>query len=301
MKKIFSFLIGMAITIVSFAQTPQTINYQAVARNNSGQALATQTIKVRLSIIKNNATQYSETRTVTTNALGLFNVSIGSAGASNVIGNFAGIDWYFTQAEPVKLKVELDINNSNVFTDMGSQDLSTVPYAVVATNAVNALTINGYPVSATAPQTGDLLKWDGTKWKPGKGTTSYAVNFEVGGTIPPGQPAFEFAGGAANQVQVTVDGTQSITAAITATLGTAAAGAALVSLAICYQNTAGGNVTPFYTITSDEYIFSRTNVTASAAIANLPAGTYRIGLGVRNISTFILNQNGAVSGFVTVY
>ena len=141
MKKIFTLIILLIVTKISLAQVPNLMNYQAVARNAQGQALANQAIKVRLSLIQLDAggatTFYAETRSVTTNALGLFNVQVGSAGAQNVIGNINGTNW-LDGSKTRSLKVEIDINNSNSFVDMGSQQLVSVPYALVAEKAREA-------------------------------------------------------------------------------------------------------------------------------------------------------------------
>lgn len=297
MKHLITFTLALFVSVIVFSQTPQTINYQAVARNNSGQALANQTMKVRLSIMKSNLTQYSETRTVTTNALGLFNVSIGSPGATNVTGTLLGADWYYTQADPVKLKVELDPANNNIFTDMGSQDLSTVPYSLLATSAVQALTLQGYPISNTAPQTGDLLQWTGTNWKPRKASVIHNLSGPVGVNIPANMGAYSFYG---PTVTITVDGTEKISGVITAALGTSTVGGGVVLYNIGYQNTAGGAITPFSNVSPDGLIQTRTSVTASNAVT-LPAGTYIIGLVVRNTSTVTLNLNGNVIGLITVF
>ena len=72
MKKLFFFVIAaLLISLTGIAQVSESINYQAVARNNAGAALANQTIKVRFTISRNAVSQYSETRQVTTNVLGL--------------------------------------------------------------------------------------------------------------------------------------------------------------------------------------------------------------------------------------
>ncbi|HET9433326.1 MAG TPA: hypothetical protein VFO37_06190, partial [Chitinophagaceae bacterium] len=95
MKKL---LLLLFITSSSFAisQVPNQINYQAVARNSVGNVLPNKKITARLSIRDGNATGtvlYSETRTITTNNFGLFNIAIGSAGANNSTGTISGIDW----------------------------------------------------------------------------------------------------------------------------------------------------------------------------------------------------------------
>ena len=85
LSKIKTTIIALIATITSvFAQTPNMINYQGVAHNANGTAIANQAIKVRLKIHTATAAgtiQYSEVRNVTTDASGLFNIQIGSTGA----------------------------------------------------------------------------------------------------------------------------------------------------------------------------------------------------------------------------
>lgn len=112
------------------AQAPEQMNYQAVARNAAGIALSNQNIKLRLSIRQDSPsgnTQYSETRNVTTNNLGLFTVAIGSPGASDVSGTMNAPTWGNGSKF---LKVEMDPTGGDAFTDMGSSQLLSVPYAL---------------------------------------------------------------------------------------------------------------------------------------------------------------------------
>ena len=82
MKKICTFLLTVSIVLLacqSYAQVPQKINYQAVARNSSGALLASTNIAVRISIHDGSATGttvYQERHTATTNTLGLFSFGI---------------------------------------------------------------------------------------------------------------------------------------------------------------------------------------------------------------------------------
>ena len=48
MKNVISTIILFVLSMFALAQVPEGINYQAVARNTSGNVLATQTITVRL-------------------------------------------------------------------------------------------------------------------------------------------------------------------------------------------------------------------------------------------------------------
>lgn len=148
MKKIFTFLSVFFLAFTVMAQAPKEINYQGVARNAQGQALANQVIKVKVSLIKDDAvdinagnasTFYTETRTVTTNALGLFSFKINDDGSAIKTGNFDDGDWLSAGvAHDQYLKIELDVNNSGTWTDMGTQKLVSVPYALYATTALRA-------------------------------------------------------------------------------------------------------------------------------------------------------------------
>jgi hypothetical protein len=133
MKRIIGLL---AILLLAFssanAQAPGFFNYQGVARNSVGNVLQNKTITLRLSIrdvSPNGATVYSETRVVETNNFGLFNVQIGSAGATNVTGTIAGVNW----AVGAKfIQVEIDPAGGSSFINIGTSQLASVPYALFA-------------------------------------------------------------------------------------------------------------------------------------------------------------------------
>jgi hypothetical protein len=305
MKKLITTLTAFFIAAIVFAQVPPAFNYQAVARNSSGVALANQTMKVRLSIIQGSSTVvYSETRTVTTNALGLFNVQIGAAGASNVTGSIGAIDFGNSSSGWYALKVELDLANNNVFTDMGTQPLASVPFSLASETANTAKTVEGFPVANTpAPTVGDRLSWNGTAWAPVKKNTISPVFGLINGIpfTPSGSAPWLFAG---PTVTVTVTGTETIFASIAGSLNHASSNAVTVSVSACYENVSGGGIFPFYasnfpdvTITAQP---AKTQVTGIGAVV-LPAGTYRIGLGIRNKSTTTsLPGNEYVNGVVEV-
>ncbi len=186
----------MAITINANGQTPQFINYQAVARNASGSLIAGQSIGVRLTIHDGGTAgtiQYQETQSVTTNSYGLFTLQIGSGLV--ISGTMNGITW----GNGAKyLQVEVDPAGGSSYTDMGAQQLASVPYSLHAENANSANTLTGTVtmggdvtgtnsaatvtklqgnnVSATAPATGQALKWNGTAWTPANdSTTAYSA------------------------------------------------------------------------------------------------------------------------------
>ena len=112
------------------AQSPQGIPYQAIARNASGVAIANTAVKVRFTIrdsIANGAIKYQETHNPTTSALGLFSVNVGMG--TVVSGTFSGINW----GKNAKfLQVEMDPAGGATYTDLGTTQMMSVPYAMFA-------------------------------------------------------------------------------------------------------------------------------------------------------------------------
>ena len=125
--------------ISSFAQSPpQGINYQAVARDNSGAALISTSITVRFSIhdiTASGTTVYQETHAVTTNVYGLFTLKIGMG--IPVSGTFSAVNWGSGDKY-----LEVEVNDGSGFVSMGASQMMSVPYAFYAANG---------PVGATGP------------------------------------------------------------------------------------------------------------------------------------------------------
>ena len=120
-----------------FAQAPEQINYQAVARNSSGNPITDQMVRLRLTIHDGIATGpvlYQEVRKLKTNNLGLFSVAIGSDGAVSTLGSMSGVNWAAGGAKYIQ--VELDPTGNGNFHDMGTGRLLSVPYALHAEKAV---------------------------------------------------------------------------------------------------------------------------------------------------------------------
>ncbi|MBK5284061.1 MAG: tail fiber domain-containing protein [Bacteroidia bacterium] len=116
---------------ITFAQIPQAINYQAVARNTAGNVLMNQTITVRLTVEQGSlgTPLYVEVDTATTNQFGLFTIKLGMQNA--VSGTFSSIAW---STGDKWLKVEMDPNAGNSFANMGESQLLSVPYALYSAN-----------------------------------------------------------------------------------------------------------------------------------------------------------------------
>lgn len=155
----------LLIAAHSFAQAPQLINYQAVARDAGGNTIAGQTIGIKFNIrnaASNGPVVFSETHSVTTNQFGLFNLTIGSG--TPVIGTLAAIDW---SADLKFLQVRMDINNGNSYVDMGTQQLISVPYSLASAQA-DALsptaTVQPAQLTDGGATAGQVLVWEGANW-----------------------------------------------------------------------------------------------------------------------------------------
>ncbi|HPI31473.1 MAG TPA: tail fiber domain-containing protein, partial [Bacteroidales bacterium] len=114
----------------AYAQAPQAFNYQAVARDVAGNVLVNQNIGIRVSIHQGSATgvvSYSETFAPTTNEFGLFTLAIGTG--TIVDGQFDTIAWGKNQ---YWMQVEMDPAGGVTYTDMGTSQLLSVPYAMHA-------------------------------------------------------------------------------------------------------------------------------------------------------------------------
>ncbi len=110
------------------AQAPQSISYQAIARDISGNILSNQNISLRFSILNlssSGSVLYSETHNVLTNSLGLISVNIGQG--TIVSGTFSSIPW---ETGSKFLKAEIDVTGGSTFSDIGTQQLLSVPYAL---------------------------------------------------------------------------------------------------------------------------------------------------------------------------
>jgi hypothetical protein len=158
-------LLAFAFLLVAnclIAQVPQGIPYQAVARDNAGNLIKNQNIALRFKIHDGTATGtvvFTETHSVTTDALGLFSVNIGGGTSS---GPLADVNWgsgaKFTQ-------VELDVSGSSNYIDMGTTQMMSVPYALYAAKVTNSFQM---PAGVIFPYGGinvpaGYLKCDGSE------------------------------------------------------------------------------------------------------------------------------------------
>ncbi|MCB0402192.1 MAG: tail fiber domain-containing protein [Flavobacteriales bacterium] len=155
-------LLAITLLLISgiYAQAPDLINYQAVARDASGIPLLSQPVSVTFSIRQGSSSGtvvYSETHASNTNPFGLFTLQIG--GGTPVTGTFAGINWG-TGLYYLEVTVNGDV--------MPTSQLLSVPYALHANtassgtpgaNGHNGLSaITAEPAGSNCPNGGYLVE-----------------------------------------------------------------------------------------------------------------------------------------------
>lgn len=170
----------LLLTLSALAQSPHLINYQAVVRNSSGLPVTNNSnIKMRFTIhdaIPTGALVFQEVATLASNPFGLVTYAIGSS------GTLASVNW---GSGAKYLQVELDINGGTNYTDMGTTQLLSVPYALYAettgtpglvgatgntglqgvtgaTGATGNTGATGFLQNGAAA--GNTPYWDGTNW-----------------------------------------------------------------------------------------------------------------------------------------
>lgn len=140
-----SLLVGLVL-----AQSPLLINYQGVARDNASNPLQNQNISLRLTLHQGSPTgsaAYQELHLTSTNGLGLFTLQIGNGIVLS--GSMATVDW---SLGPYYLQTELDANGGSNFSDMGTSQLVSTPYALYAETSGNGGTGPTGPTGPPGPQ-----------------------------------------------------------------------------------------------------------------------------------------------------
>jgi len=147
MKKLILITAIFLVTMLSFAQAPEKMSYQAIIRNASGQFLQNQNVGVKVSVLQGSASgtvAYSERLTGTTNANGLLSLEIGSGAI--ISGIFNTIDW---SSGNYYLKTETDPTGGTNYTLAGTSQLLSVPYALYAKTSGNSSAASNWGTSGT--------------------------------------------------------------------------------------------------------------------------------------------------------
>lgn len=169
MKSIlFTLLCFLCCSVALMAQSPESLNYQAVVRDADGAIRANQVTSVDFNIRQGAADGtiiYSEMHNPTTNEFGIVNVKIGEGTAAT--GTFGTINW---SAGPYFLEVLLNDVSA------GTQEFSSVPFSLYAKRAARAATAVTAD-NATTAGSADFATTAGTANSAETATTAGSADF----------------------------------------------------------------------------------------------------------------------------
>lgn len=175
-------LIFTLAAVLAYAQAPQGIKYQAVARDAAGAVIGNTNVSVRFSVRSGSVSGpvvYQETHSPTTNQFGLFTVSLGMG--TPVSGTFNTISW---SSGDMFLETELDPAGGNNYTSMGTSQMLSVPYALYAETSGSSI---AGPAGPTGPA--GAMGATGPTGDPGPvGATGATGNTGPAGSVGPTGP-----------------------------------------------------------------------------------------------------------------
>jgi microcystin-dependent protein len=144
MKKVYSTLLFLFLTSISFAQG---ISVQGIARDNGNSAIKDTNLTFTFSITKkDNTVLFQEAQAIKTDNFGVFS-HIVSTGVPKV-ATFNSVDFALTE---LKLKVSISLNGDSI--EVYNQPFQYTPYAHYAKRAATA--DNGSPTGSIMPYVGD--------------------------------------------------------------------------------------------------------------------------------------------------
>lgn len=138
MKKIVLSIAAISISIMLFAQAPQSFSFQSIVKDADGELVKSQSVGLQISILAtaiDGSAVYTETHTVSTNSNGLLTIEIGTGTSSD---DFSAINW---ASDNYFVKTEVDLDGGSSYTISGTSQLLSVPYALHA-NTVETIPTN---------------------------------------------------------------------------------------------------------------------------------------------------------------
>ena len=152
MKRFITILAILMAAMLSFAQIPQTMSYQAVVRDGDNALVISKPVSIELSILRGSDegdVVYAEKHNVATNANGLVSLELGG-GEATTESTFSQIDW---SAGPYFVKTVAEIDGKTV---TGVTPLLAVPYAKYAEMAGNVPDMAEYAKKSDIPEGANL-------------------------------------------------------------------------------------------------------------------------------------------------
>ncbi|MCF6350993.1 MAG: hypothetical protein L3J23_08205 [Flavobacteriaceae bacterium] len=168
-KNITTLIFTIVFSIISFAQVPELMSFQAVIRDADSKLVSDQNVGIKVSILEATSSGnpiYVERHQRSTNINGLVNLEIGSGIVE--VGEFSAIDW---SVASYYIKTETDIEGGTNYDIVAVSQLLSVPYAL------HAKTV------ATTSAEGPWRNEDGTPATNTSTNINYNGDVEVTGSI----------------------------------------------------------------------------------------------------------------------
>jgi hypothetical protein len=129
-KLLLTSLLSFVFCLLS-SQIPQGFNYQAIVRNLTGEVIQNQPVKVKVSIQNLGGTVFwNEEHSLNTTQFGLAAFIVGDGpNVSGTIPSFSMIDW---NAQVIYLRTQVQYPVGGSYSDMGTTQIWSVPYSLVA-------------------------------------------------------------------------------------------------------------------------------------------------------------------------
>ncbi|MCB0762822.1 MAG: hypothetical protein KDC12_14945 [Flavobacteriales bacterium] len=147
----------------TLAQIPsgnESINFQAIARDLSGEVLASTDLEITMSIFHDetgSTLEYSETHVVTTDSYGRFEVKIGE-GSATTTTLFDEINWY---GDRHWYQIEIFNEDTGELSAFPLTSFKSVPYAHAAAHSMNNNTLDEAYDEGTGSGAGRIITVDG--------------------------------------------------------------------------------------------------------------------------------------------
>ncbi|MEM7372721.1 MAG: hypothetical protein AAF587_29130 [Bacteroidota bacterium] len=165
MKSYLLFLIILCLSPLLLL-SQDGISFQAIARDNASVPLANKNIDVQFTIHRGTPTgavEYRELHSLSTDAFGLFSVSIGQGSPNH--GAYNSISWDDNQSRFVQVEIDAGAG----YVDLGTTEMMRVPFAYhseTSDKAIDTYLGELQDVGSITPSLNDVLKWTGSAWTP---------------------------------------------------------------------------------------------------------------------------------------
>lgn len=140
MKRYLLLTLLLTVALPLLCQAPQSISYHAIVRNNSGNPMVNHAVSFHFSILKGSTTGsliYDEQHDTITDQTGGVWLVIGKGIVQS--GDFTAIDW---GTDSYFLNIGIDTTGGTFYTDMGTFQFLSVPYALYSNKAGNGFSGN---------------------------------------------------------------------------------------------------------------------------------------------------------------